>query len=75
MFVFAMKLLWSVFDEEGNFVKGFYCDEDTSLYDHEDEEIELDEGHSVGIMHPLDMNDEQRKIWQDKVYDLSLIHI
>ena len=75
MFVFAMKLLWSVFDEEGNFVKGFYCDEDTSLYDHEDEEIELDEGHSVGIMHPLDMNDEQRKIWQDKVYDMGFITV
>jgi len=75
MFVFAMKLLWSVFDKDGKFVEGFYCDEECALYNHEDEEIELEEGQKIGIMHPLDLTPETLKAWQDKIYEISMVTI
>jgi Domain of unknown function (DUF4132) len=75
MFVYAMKLLWTVFDENNQVKTVFYCAEDTTLYNIEDEEIEISETDSIAIFHPVYLDTEQVKAWQEKVYQLDLTTI
>jgi hypothetical protein len=72
MFIYALKLVWGVFDKNNSLVNVFYCSEDSSLYDINDEEITLDDDQFVGILHPIYLSDDDRKRWHDKVYDMQL---
>ncbi|MBD0403917.1 DUF4132 domain-containing protein [Flammeovirga sp. EKP202] len=69
LFVYANKLLWSVFDKNGAFVDSFYCDEDMCFYNAEGEEIELEEDHFISILHPIYLSDEQLSAWETLVYE------
>ena len=75
MFVYAMKLLWAVFDEKENLKTVFYCSEDTTLYNVDDDEVEIEDGDRISILHPVDLNEEQLNAWKSKVYDLGLLTI
>jgi hypothetical protein len=75
MFVYAMKLLWGVFNKDGILVDSFYCSEDTSLYNTNDDEIILEADQFVGILHPLHLSESQLSGWKDKVYAMSLMTI
>ncbi|MBL0743684.1 DUF4132 domain-containing protein [Chryseolinea lacunae] len=72
LFVYAMKLIWGAYDAEGNLVQVFYCTEDTTLNDVNDEEITVDDSHRIGILHPLHLTEEQLSQWKDKAYNLPL---
>jgi hypothetical protein len=72
MFIYALKLVWGVFDKDGKLLDIFYCSEDTSLYNRFDEEIHVNEDHFVGIIHPIYLSDNELQAWKDKVYDLQL---
>jgi hypothetical protein len=71
MFIYATKLLWGVYDNN-KLKQCFYCQEDTTLMDAEDNEISIDEAAEIGIVHPLQLPAEQLKIWQRKFFDLSI---
>ncbi len=73
MFVYGLKLLWGVFDEKGQLINSFYCAEDTGCYDIADEEIEIEEAHFIRIIHPIYLTENQRNLWKEKIYELSLI--
>lgn len=75
MFVYAMKLLWGVFDKDGKLCDSFYCSEDTSLYKVNDEEVALNDDQFVGILHPAHLSAEQLNAWKDKAYAMSLVTI
>jgi hypothetical protein len=75
MFVYAMKLLWGVFDKDGNLLEAFYCSEDTSLYNVNDDEVTLNDDQFIGILHPVHLTDVQLSAWKDKVYAMSLVTI
>ncbi|HEY4785033.1 MAG TPA: DUF4132 domain-containing protein, partial [Bacteroidales bacterium] len=75
MFVYALKLVWGVFDKDNNLLDVFYCSEDTSLYDVNDEEVMLNEDQFIGIIHPVYLSPEKLKLWYDKVYNMQLITI
>lgn len=75
MFVYALKLVWGVFDENGKLVDSFYCSEDTSLYTISDEELELNDRQYVGILHPVHLDKEGLNAWRDKLYKMSLVTI
>ncbi|MEJ1237117.1 DUF4132 domain-containing protein [Chryseolinea sp. T2] len=72
MSVYAMKLLWSVFDQNGKLLKAFYCSQDGSLYDIQDEEVSLEADHTVGILHPIYLSADQLESWKQKLYDMSM---
>lgn len=71
MFVYSMKLLWAVFDENHQLKYVFYCHEDTSLYNFSDEEIELEETDKISILHPIYLTPEQINLWKAKIYELD----
>jgi hypothetical protein len=72
MFVYAIKLIWGEFDKNGKLVNAFYCSEDTTLLNLDDEEISIDEENIVGMLHPLHISEQERRQWQDKFYELGI---
>lgn len=72
MFVYTLKLVWGVFNDKNQLEKVFYCSEDTSLYDINDEEIILDDNQFVGILHPVYLSAEEREKWLDKIYEMKI---
>lgn len=71
MFVYAMKLLWGVFDENDTLKNVFYCSDDTSLYDENDEEITLNQTDTIRILHPIYLTTDQLIAWKDKIYKMG----
>ena len=71
MFIYASTLVWGVFDEDNQLKQLFYVDEDASLMDIEDDEINLMDG-KIGIIHPLRMTEKQLSDWSKKFYDLDI---
>jgi len=72
MFVYAIKLIWGEFDKNGKLVNAFYCSEDTTLLNLEDDEISIDEDNMVGMLHPLHISEQARRQWQDKFYEIGI---
>ena len=72
MFIYASTLLWGVFDKNNKLQKLFYVDEDTSLLDIEDDEIDINNG-KIGIVHPLRLTDEQKTAWSQKFYEYNIV--
>ncbi|OQP58407.1 DUF4132 domain-containing protein [Niastella populi] len=71
MFIYATKLVWGIYDK--NVLKQcFYCQEDTTLVDVEDNEILIEEAAQIGIVHPLQLPESELKQWQRKFFDLSV---
>lgn len=75
LFVYSLQLLWAVFDEKDQLITVFYCDEDTDVYDLSDNEVDLAAGKTIRLLHPLHINAETLKKWQDKCFELSLMTI
>jgi hypothetical protein len=75
MFVYALKLVWGIYDKEGKLINSFYCSEDTSLYDVNDEEITTNDDGYIGILHPCHLTAAQLEKWKDKLYALSMMTI
>lgn len=75
MFVYAMKLLWCIFDESNRLKTIFYCSEDTTLYDYEDNEVELSESDNIRIFHPIYISNEPSQLWQAKLYEMGFVSI
>ncbi|MDJ1494760.1 DUF4132 domain-containing protein [Cytophagaceae bacterium DM2B3-1] len=72
MFVYATHLLWGTFDASGKLSHTFYCAEDTSLLNLQDEEITIAEDSMVGMVHPLDLSEEERAAWIQKFYEAGI---
>jgi hypothetical protein len=71
MFIYATKLLWGVYDND-ELKQCFYCQEDTTLMDADDNEISIGEESQIGIVHPLQLSASALKTWQRKFFDLSI---
>lgn len=71
MLIYVQRLLWGVYDDKHTLMTAFYCDDDIELYDVEDEEVDLEEGTYIKILHPLHMDDKLLTKWKDKVYDMD----
>lgn len=71
MFIYATKLLWGIY-ENNSLKQCFYCQEDTTLMDLDDNEIAIEENAQVGIVHPLQLSESELKKWQKKFFDLSI---
>jgi len=72
MFVYAMKLVWGVYDTDGQLRQTFLCQEDTSLVNLDDEEIEIEENGLIGMVHPLHLPEAERQAWIQKLYDYGI---
>ena len=71
MLIYVQRLLWGLF-KDNELVTAFYCDEDIELYDVNDEEVELESGDTIKILHPLHLDTTQLEQWKKKVYDMDI---
>jgi len=71
MFIYATKLLWGEYDNN-ELKQCFYCQEDTTFMDADDNEISLASAAQIGIVHPLQLSPDDLKTWQRKFFDLSI---
>ncbi len=72
MFIYATKLLWGTYDREGKLLQTFLCNEDTSLIDINSEEISIETGNYIGIVHPSQLDAELLQRWKKQFFDLSI---
>ena len=72
MFIYASTLVWGVFDDKNTLVKLFYVDEDTSLLDIEDDEVDITANHKIGIIHPLRTTKDTLTSWTEMFYELEI---
>lgn len=72
MFIYAVRLLWGVYDDNGKLLNTFMCNEDTSLQDINQDEISPDESKSVGIVHPSQLSADQLQQWKQIFFDQSV---
>lgn len=72
MFIYATKILWGVYDKQGNLQQTFICNEDTSLVNAGQEEITLDESALVGIVHPIQLDAALLQHWKQLFFDQSI---
>jgi len=71
MLIYVQRLLWGVYNEEHQLLNVFYCDDDLELYDVEDEEVDIEEGKYIKIVHPLHMEAGLLAKWKDKIYEMD----
>lgn len=71
MFIYATRLLWGIYNEQGELIQTFLCNEDTSLIDVEQEEITIEAG-VIGIVHPSQLDSSQLQQWKQLFFDLSI---
>ena len=72
MFIYATKLLWGIYNEEGALLNCFLCLEDTTLAAVNDDEVDPEENCLIGIVHPLELSVAQLDGWNRKFFDLSI---
>jgi hypothetical protein len=72
MFIYATKILWGVYDGNGDLQQTFLCNEDTSLVNAAQEEIALDESALIGIVHPIQLEPSLLQQWKQLFFDQSI---
>jgi len=70
---FARLLLWGCFDRQGGLSHAFRVTEDRTYADIDDTEYRLPAESDVGIVHPLQLTDEQRAKWGEVFGDYEII--
>jgi hypothetical protein len=75
MIVYATHLLWIVYDANGKVKSSILCQEDGSIVNMNDEEIILEDSDTVGLYHPIFVNETENTNWNAKLYDKNFITI
>lgn len=71
MNVFATKLIWALKSSDWKSPLAFYCDEDGTTYTIDGDEIEIEDHHTVSILHPIMLDEPTLNAWKDKYYEES----
>jgi hypothetical protein len=66
-------LLWGIFNEGGSLVRPFRVDDDLAAVDSSDETFAIPKSARIGLVHPLHLVDEERKVWIEMWSDYELI--
>lgn len=71
MFVYALKLVWGVYDNDGNLQFSFRVQDDMTFIDSEYEELELPENEEIkiGMVHPLSLEEDTKNRWAEMLED------
>jgi hypothetical protein len=72
MLTLTARLLWGVFDSQGQLTQTFRVDLDHSIVDVNDEPVNLS-GLEVGILHSSQLTPEQNESWQAVIGDYEII--
>jgi hypothetical protein len=69
---FATRLVWGHYDEAGAMAGTFRVLEDRTLTDAADEPLGLPEVGSIGIVHPLELDEDQLGAWRTHLADYEV---
>lgn len=69
---FAQGLVWGWRDDRGELKVTFRALEDASLTDMQDNSVELPNGGTVSLVHPLDLDEESRLAWATHLADYQI---
>ncbi len=72
MHQFAIGLVWGIY-EDNKVVGSFRYMEDGSFNSSDEDEVELTEGMIIGILHPLEMDEELLSTWKEQLSDYEVI--
>jgi hypothetical protein len=75
MFTYAIRAIWGIFDEKQNLTTTFQCLEDQTLVNMEGDEVDLGEnteGPSIGMVHPMMLNETQINHWKEALMDADI---
>ncbi|MCT4607504.1 MAG: DUF4132 domain-containing protein [Marinisporobacter sp.] len=73
MNMFAVNLIWGKYDSQNKLVKSFRYMDDGTFADADYEEIELQEGEEFGLIHPMDLAEEELEMWKENLEDNEII--
>ena len=72
LFPFATRLVWGAYDQENKLTATFRALEDRSLTTPADVAFALESVASVGIVHPLELDEAARSAWQTHMADYEI---
>lgn len=61
--VFGTRSVWGVFDPQGELSASFRLLEDLTATSADDEEVQLADHDSIGLVHPMNLSHDQRTAW------------
>ena len=72
MHCFAIGLIWGAYDKKNQLLQTFRYMEDGSFTTSDEEEYELPENAVIGLVHPLELDDETRNTWNEQLSDYEI---
>lgn len=72
MFTYAVRLIWGIYDEHNRLLQTFLVQEDQSLVNRDGDEMELPKKGQIGMVHPMELPDEDRVHWQNYLLEQGI---
>ncbi len=72
MHPFAIGLIWGIY-KNGVLTKSFRYMEDGSFNTEEEEEFILPEQEKIGLVHPVELTEEQKAAWKQQLEDYEIV--
>ncbi len=72
MHCFAIGLVWGTYDAQGNLLETFRYMEDGSFNTADEDEFELPEDAAIGLVHPIELEDDLRDTWREQLEDYEI---
>lgn len=66
---FAVRLIWGHYGKDAELERTFRILDDGSLTDAQDSSLEQPKAGKIGLVHPLELNEEQRTAWRAHLAD------
>lgn len=73
MNIFALKLIWGVYDENNNLIQSFRYMEDGSFNTVDEEEYTLKEDSLITLVHPLELDADTIEKWKSQLSDYEIV--
>ncbi len=72
MHQFAISLIWGVYDENLKPTQTFRYMEDGSFNTVDEDEYTIPEDAKIGLIHPVEISEEEKKAWQEQLEDYEI---
>ena len=77
MNIFALKLIWGVYDENNNLIESFRYMEDGSFNNFDEEEYIFEDSlknkKNITLVHPIELNEEKLSKWRNQLSDYEIL--
>lgn len=71
MHCFAIGLIWGIYNDS-ELIESFRYMDDGSFTNIEEDEFELPENAEIGLVHPIELSDEQKASWAEQLSDYEI---